>query len=162
MDVNAFYALFSTTCFALVGLWWNAVAARIKAFKDPRMKRDATGVYFSFLIPGMMGLGAQVTGSDTPLWRAVFVAGALIGLFVWIQIIRTSPKVENPGFFRRNRWIVLVLYALILLGSLGLDKMVSATGITPIQVEAVLLCLLVLAGHGLSWETLMEVTPATE
>ena len=162
MDVNAFYALFSTTCFALVGLWWNAVAARIKAFKDPRMKRDATGVYFSFLIPVMMGLGAQVTGAGNALWRAIFVIGALAGILVWVGIIRRAQPTDPPGFFRRNRWIVLVLYTLILLGSLGLDKMVSATGITPIQVEAVLLCLLVLAGHGLSWETLMEVTPATE
>lgn len=57
---------------------------------------------------------------------------------------------------------MIAIYALILAGSLGLDKMVASTGITPIQVEAFLMCLLVLAGHGLSWETLMEVTPAAE
>ena len=162
MDTNAFYALFSASCFALVGLWWNAVAARIKAFKEPRMKQNATGVYFSFLIPGMMGLGAQITGAENALWRAVFVIGALAGLAVWIRIIRRAQPADPPGFFRRNRWIVIALYALILLGSLGLDNMVAFTGITPLQMEAILLCLLVLAGHGLSWETLMEVTPATE
>lgn len=161
MDSNAFYALFSTTCFALVGLWWNAVSARPQAIKDPVMKRNATGVYFSFLIPGMMGLGAQVTGSDTPLWRAVFVVGAIIGIIVWVNIIRTSPKVEKPGFFRRNRWIVIVLYALILIGSFGVDKLVASTNLTPIQVEAFMMCLLVLTGHGMSWETLME-TPRGE
>lgn len=159
MDTNAFYALFSTTCFALVGLWWNAVAARPQAIKDTAMKRNATGVYFSFLIPGMMGLGAQVTGSDTPLWRAVFVIGAIVGIIAWVNIIRTSPKAETPGFFRRNRWIVIVLYVLILVGSFGLDKIALSMDLKPIQVEAFMMCLLVLTGHGMSWETLMETPP---
>ena len=26
MDVSTFYALFSATCFTLVGLWWNVVS----------------------------------------------------------------------------------------------------------------------------------------
>ena len=162
MDTNAFYALFSTTCFALVGLWWNAIAARPQAIKNPVMKRNATGVYFSFLIPGMMGLGAQVTGAGNTLWRAVFVAGAIIGILVWVRIIRASPTVENPGFFRRNRWIVVAIYALILVGSLGMDGIASAVGLKPIQVEAFMMCLLVLTGHGMSWETLMETPPGED
>ena len=162
MDTNAFYALFSTTCFALVGLWWNAVAARPRAIKDPAMKRNATGVYFSFLIPGMMGLGAQVSGSDSPLWRAVFVVGAIVGILVWVNMIRTSPKMEKPGFFRRNRWIVIVIYALILIGSFGLDKIALSMNLTPIQVEAFMMCLLVVTGHGMSWETLMETSPGED
>ncbi|MBI5935221.1 MAG: hypothetical protein HY867_16085 [Chloroflexi bacterium] len=163
MEPNAFYALFSTTCFALVGLWWNAVSARIKAFKEPRMKQNATGVYFSFLIPGMMGLGAQVAGAENAFWRVVFVAGAAIGIIVWVRIVRGADKPnETQGFFRRHRWVMIVLYALIALGSLGADRALAFTGVTPIQVEAFLMCLLVLAGHGLSWETLMEVTPPAE
>ncbi len=159
MDVNTFYALFSTTCFALVGLWWNAVAARIKAFKEPGLKQAATGVYFSFLIPGMMGLGAQIAGVDNAWWRAVFVLGALAGILVWVNIIRNAQKV-GTGFLRGKRWVVIALYTLILVGSLGADKMLLATGITPIQVEAVWLCLLVLAGHAMSWETLMVMSPS--
>jgi len=162
MDTNSFYALFSTTCFALVGLWWNAVAARPKAIKDPKMKQNASGVYFSFLIPGMMGLGAQVTGADTPLWRYVFIIGAVVGILVWVRILRTAPKTENPSFFRRNRWMVIVLYALILVGSFGLDKQLGIPNITPIQVEAFMMCLLVLAGHGMSWEILMETPPGDD
>lgn len=162
MDANAFYALFSTTCFALVGLWWNAVAARIKSFKETRMKKNATGVYFSFLIPGMMGLGAQVTGAENSLWRAVFVIGAIAGIFAWVNMIRNSPKTENPGFFHRNRWLVVALYAIILIGSLGMDKLALSLTIKPIQVEAFMMCLLVLAGHGMSWETLMMEIPPGE
>lgn len=161
MESNTFYALFSTTCFALVGLWWNAVAARIKAFKEPNLKQAATGVYFSFLIPGMMGLGAQIAGVDNAWWRAVFVLGALAGILVWVNIIRNAQKV-GTGFLRGKRWVVIALYALILIGSLGADKVLLATGITPIQVEAVWLCLLVLAGHAMSWETLMVMSPVSE
>lgn len=161
MDTNAFYALFSTTCFALVGLWWNAVAARIKAFKEPNLKQAATGVYFSFLIPGMMGLGAQIAGADNAWWRVVFVLGALAGILVWVNIVRNAQKV-GTGFLRGKRWVVIALYALILIGSLGADKALLATGITPIQVEAVWLCLLVLAGHAMSWETLMVMSPVNE
>ncbi|MFZ5855909.1 MAG: hypothetical protein ACOYZ6_03685 [Chloroflexota bacterium] len=160
MDTNTFYALFSTTCLALVGLWWNAVAGRIKAFKEPGMKQAATGVYFSFLIPGMMGLGAQIAGVDSTWWRAVFIVGALAGIIVWMNIIRNAQKI-GAGFLRGKRWIVIALYALILFGSLGADKLLSGTGITPIQVEAIWLCLLVLAGHAMSWETLM-VMPLPE
>ncbi|MBV6394529.1 MAG: hypothetical protein HFACDABA_00094 [Anaerolineales bacterium] len=159
MDPNAFYALFSTTCFALVGLWWNAVSARLKDFRETRIKQNATGVYFSFLIPGMMGLGAQVTGADTPLWRAVFVIGAIIGIFVWVNMIRSSPKATSPGFFHRNRWLVVALYVVILIGSFGMDKLALSLAIQPIQVEAFMMCLLVLTGHGISWEVLMETPP---
>jgi hypothetical protein len=163
MDTNAFYGLFSATCFALVGLWWNAVALRPKVIKNPAMKRDASGVYFSFLIPGMMGLGAQVTGADDQLWRWVFVAGAVIGALTWAFLIRSTPKKEeNPGFFRRNRWIVVALYLLILGGSLGMDKLVQGSSVTPLQVEAFMMCLLVLMGHGISWETLMSVPPGED
>ncbi len=159
MDTATFYALFSTTCFALVGLWWNAVAQRPQRIHDSHSKRSATGVYLSFLIPGMMGLGAQVTGADNPLWRGVFVVGAAIGLYVTAQAMRSGAQADaHLGFFNRNRWIVAVIYASILLGSLGLDYVATFAGFTPIQVEAGLMCLLVLAGHGLSWEVLMDTT----
>ena len=79
MDVNGFYALFSATCFTLVGLWWKVVEARPQWHKDEKMKTTAGGIYLSFLIPGLMGLGAQIMGADSPLWRAVFVIGAAFG-----------------------------------------------------------------------------------
>jgi hypothetical protein len=89
----------------------------------------------------------------------VFVIGAAAGLIVWVRIIRNARKAEHNGFLRGKRWIVVVLYALILIGSLGADKVLLATGIKPIQVEAVWLCLLVLVGHAMSWETLMVMSP---
>lgn len=161
MDTATFYALFSTTCFALVGLWWNAIALRPERVGNLRARRTATGVHLSFLIPGMMGLGAQVTGADNPLWRGVFVIGAAIGVYTTVQAMRVGGEDMRLGFFSRNRWMVVAVYGLILLGSLGLDYVVTFAGLTPIQLEAFFMCLLVLAGHGLSWEVLMD-TSSTE
>jgi len=156
MDTNNFYALFSATCFVLVGLWWNAVATRPQAVKNLVMQENAMGVYFSFLIPGMIGLGAQVAGSEGSLWRWVFAVGSVVGAMMWTQLIRSFPPKEGKiGFFRRNRWIVVVLYLVILGGSIGIDNLVMSLGITPSQFEGFMMCLLVLMGHGNSWEILM-------
>ncbi len=160
MDVNGFYALFSATCFTLVGLWWKVVEARPQWHKDEKMKTTAGGIYLSFLIPGLMGLGAQIMGADSPLWRAVFVIGAAFGMFYTTRILTKTKTAEKTGPFRRNRWIVIVIYALILIGSLGADKFIAIPNLTPIQIEAIFLCLLVLIGHGLAWEFLTE-TPST-
>jgi hypothetical protein len=107
-----------------------------------------------------MGLGAQVTGADTPLWRVIFVIGAAFGIIFTTRILGKTKTAEKTGPFRRNRWAVIVIYVLILLGSLGLDKLLAAF-ITPIQVEAFMMCLLILIGHGLAWEFLTETQPAS-
>lgn len=160
MDTNGFYALFSTTCFALVGLWWKVVEARPQWFKDEQMKTLTGGVYLSFLIPGLMGLGAQVTGAESTLWRAVFVVGAAFGIFYTTRILTKTKAAGRPGPFRRNRWIVILVYVLILVGSLGADKLFVISGITPIQIEAFFMCLLILIAHGLAWEFLTEAQAA--
>lgn len=156
MDVNGFYALFSATCFTLVGLWWKVVESRPQWFKDENMKIAAGGIYLSFLIPGLMGLGAQVTGADSPLWRGVFVIGAAFGMYFTTRVLTKTKTAGRSGPFRRNRWFVIVIYALILLGSLGADRLIAIPNLTPIQIEALFLCLLVLIGHGLAWEFLTE------
>jgi hypothetical protein len=161
MDANAFYGLFSATCFALVGLWWKVVESRPQWFKDDQMKSLAGGVYLSFLIPGLMGLGAQVAGSDTPLWRVVFVVGAALGMYYTWRLLAAAKTGDKVGIFRRNRWLAFLIYALILAGSLGLDKAL-ASFVAPIQVEAFLMCLLILLAHGLAWDFLTEAQVKTE
>ena len=79
MDVSTFYALFSTTCFTLTGLWWNVVRARKDWTSDPPMRRTIGGIYLSFLLPALMGLFAQVGGTESPLlWRMSFVVIAIV------------------------------------------------------------------------------------
>ena len=74
MDVTTFYALFSATCFTLLGLWWSVVQRHEAWLRDPEHRAVVGGVYLSFLLPALMGLFAQVGGTETPaIWRVSFV-----------------------------------------------------------------------------------------
>ena len=81
MDVSTFYALFSATCFTLTGLWWSVVEKHRDWLRIPAMRRRVGSVYLSFLLPALMGLFAQIGGSESPaFWRVSFVviAGAVL------------------------------------------------------------------------------------
>lgn len=156
MEPAQFYSLFSAACFGLVGLWWNVVQARKEWLKNPGQKSIAGSVYLSFLIPGLMGLGAQIAGSSALVWRLVFILGSAWGMVSTFQLMRQAKNIPNPGPFRRHRWLVTLIYAFILLGALGLDFLVTLVGLQPLQMEALWLCLLILLGHGLAWEFLTE------
>ncbi|MEP7333095.1 MAG: hypothetical protein ABI692_13505 [Terracoccus sp.] len=47
MNVSTFYALFSATCFTLVGLWWGVVQRDIRWVRDPAQRRAIVGVYLA-------------------------------------------------------------------------------------------------------------------
>ena len=66
MDVSTFYALFSATCFTLTGLWWGVVEKHRHWLRDPGMRRRVGSVYLAFLLPALMGLFAQIGGSESP------------------------------------------------------------------------------------------------
>jgi hypothetical protein len=151
MNTDAFYSIVSGICFALTGLWWTVVESRKDWIKDPQLRSLAGGVYASFLIPGVMSLGAQIGGDNKLVWRAVFVVAALLGMFFTFRLLSRIRRLPDPGFFARSRWVVIVIYVLVLV--LGLfPELASATGLKPIQVEAFLLCFIILTGHGLAWE----------
>jgi hypothetical protein len=151
MNTDAFYSIVTGICFALTGLWWTVVESRKDWIKDPQLRSLAGGVYASFLIPGVMSLGAQIGGDNKLVWRSVFVVAALLGMFFTFRLLSRIRKLPQPGFFARSRWIVIVIYLVVLV--LGLfPQLASKTGLTPIQVEAFLLCFIILAGHGLAWE----------
>ena len=96
MNVDTFYALFSATCFTLVGLWWNVVSSRSAWMTDPDLRRAVGGVYATFLIPAMMGLFAQVGGIEDPnVWRASFVVLALVGVASTLTLL-SRQRTEVP------------------------------------------------------------------
>jgi hypothetical protein len=149
MDISTFYALFSATCFALLGFWWNLLQGNPHWLRDPETRASVGGVYLSFLLPALMGLFAQVGGpGTTTIWRISFVVIALIGLVATLRALPRSRRSDIDD--TPNRIAAIVLYALI-----AVVGLVPETGklfdLTGIQVEAIVLILLVLLGHGLVW-----------
>jgi hypothetical protein len=151
MSFDNFYAILSGICFALSGLWWTVVEDRKDWLDDPKMRSLAGGVYASFLIPGVMSLGAQIGGDNKLVWRAVFGIAALVGMIFTTRLLARLSKTKQTGLFARSRWLVFLLYTLVLV--LGIyPELAAPSGLKPIQVEAFLLCIIILTGHGLAWE----------
>lgn len=151
MDVPTFYALFSTTCFTLTGLWWNVVRARPDWAADPAMRRTVGGIYLSFFLPALMGLFAQVGGTESPLvWRLSFVVLALVGGVAMLRLLARSGADRSPRAVVLSQAGAVLVYAVIaVVGAFpGLADLVGLEGI---QVEALLLITLVALGHALVW-----------
>lgn len=149
MDVSTFYALFSATCFALLGFWWNLLQANPLWLRDPARRSAVGGVYLSFLLPALMGLFAQVgTAGSTPVWRLSFVIVAVVGLVTTLRALPHSRRSDvDDG---RNRIAAVVLYALVAVVGV-FPEVAEWFDLTGIQGEAILLILLVVLAHGLVW-----------
>jgi hypothetical protein len=95
MNVDSFYQIVSGICFALTGLWWTVVEGRKDWITNQKMRGLAGGVYASFLIPGVMSLGAQIGGDNKIVWRSVFAVAAVVGMF-----FTTFSNQAKPGSLR--------------------------------------------------------------
>ena len=151
MDTNTFYAVTAATCFTLVGLWWSVVKSKPEWLKDEAARRLAGGVYASFLIPGLMSLAAQIGGTSPFVWQLVFIIAAGAGITFSSRLIQLTREANPKGAFSKNSWTVPLLYGLVLVFALfpGLARVI---GLAPLQMEALLLCLLILIAHALTWE----------
>jgi len=157
MNLEAFYSIVAGTCFALLGLWWTVVDSRRDLLKNDQVRVLAGGVYLSFLIPGAMSLGAQIGGENKLIWRSIFVIAAILGMYFTARLISATRSYGKPGFFRRNRWLVILLYFFVLLFG-AFPTLAAPLGLAPLQVESFLLTILVLLGHGLAWEFMVETS----
>ena len=157
MDVTTFYALFSATCFTLLGLWWTVVQRHEEWLRNAEQRAVVGGVYLSFLLPALMGLFAQVGGTETPaIWRVSFVGIAVVGGVSTVRLLRRSRTRAGPqGPLMRHQWVVVVVYALVAVIGAA-PELASPLQVAPIQAEAVLLILLVLIAHGLVWEFMVS------
>lgn len=148
MDIATFYALFSATCFTLVGLWWNVVQSHGDWMRDPAQRRVVGGVYLSFLLPAVMGLFAQVGGTGQPrIWRAAFVVLALVGCACTLRLL---ARTRGDGFVAWQQAGATLLYALIAVVG-AFPELAGHVGLRPIQAEALMLIALVVLGHALVW-----------
>jgi hypothetical protein len=151
MDTNTFYAVTAATCFTLVGLWWSVVKDKTEWFRNEAMRRLAGGVYASFLIPALMSLGAQIGGTNHLIWQAIFVVAAGAGIVFSSRLIQLTRAMNPGGAFSRNSWAVPLLYGFVLFFAL-FPNLARFIGLEPLQMEALLLCLLILIAHALTWE----------
>lgn len=152
MDVSTFYALFSATCFTLVGLWWTVVERNRAWLGDEVVRRRVGAVYLSFLLPALMGLFAQVGGTEVPLfWRSSFVVIATAGAIGTVRMLRAARQDRDAGAFSRFWWASAATYALIAVIGVA-PELAGSIGLTPLQAEATLLILLVALAHAVAWE----------
>jgi hypothetical protein len=149
--MEQFYEILSGICFALTGLWWMVVEGRKDWLDNRELRGLAGGVYASFLIPGVMSLGAQIGGDNKLIWRGVFIIAALLGMFFTLKLAASMNRMGKVGFFTQNRWIVFLLYIIVLVVG-ALPELFNWTGLKPIQIEAFVVSIIVLTGHGLAWE----------
>lgn len=151
MDVSTFYALFSATCFTLVGLWWNVVQGHPDWMRAPALRRVVGGIYLSFLLPALMGLFAQVGGTEQPqIWRASFVVVSVVGCVSTLRLLARGRSGGDSSELLWHRLGVAALYVLVAVVGAA-PEVAGAVNLRPIQAEALLLILLVVLGHGLVW-----------
>ena len=152
MNVSTFYALFSATCFTLVGLWWGVVQRNTGWVRDSVQRRAIGGVYLAFLLPALMGLFAQVGGTqEQVVWRLSFILIAAIGAVATLRLLASD---DAPGV-TSMRVCAVGIYVLVLI--IGVFPGLAAElGLRAIQAEALLLVLLVALGHALVWRFLVH------
>lgn len=149
--MEQFYEVLAGICFVLTGLWWTVVSGRKDWLENHELRNLAGGVYAAFLIPGVMSLGAQIGGENKLIWRAVFIIAALVGMYFTLRLTARLHVAGQVGFLTQNRWIIFLLYMIVLVVG-AVPELVSFTGLKAIQVEAFVVSILVLTGHGLAWE----------
>ncbi len=160
MDLSTFYAVVSATCFTLVGLWWSAVDRRRELLDSPETRRLVGGVYATFLLPGVMGLFAEVDPGKPGLWRPTFGLVALLGAWSTFRLIRADQHPGVHGPFRRHRWLVGVLYLVIVVLGVA-PELAQRVGLTGLQAAALVVVCLILLAHGLAWELLTTTDRTT-
>lgn len=152
MDVSTFYALFSATCFTLTGLWWAVIERHRHWLAEPAMRRRVGSVYVAFLLPALMGLFAQVGGTETPgFWRVGFVVLAAVGCVGTVRLLRAARDDPGSGAVARFWWGSVVVYAVIAVVGVA-PEVARPVGLSPLQAEATLLIVLVALAHALVWE----------
>lgn len=158
MDTGTFYATTSAVSFTLLGFWWVVVQFRHEEMTlDPGRRRLAFVVSLHFILPGLMSLGALLTGDAPLVWRLTFGLAGVAGM---TAVIVASRGIANPtgaiAAIGRYEWVALPLYAVLTLVAVRPDLVQSAVGLAPLQVEGVIMTLLVFLGIVFAWALFTE------
>ena len=120
----------------------------------------AYSVNLSFLVPGIMSLGAMVAGDIKIIWRLVFILASAFGIIAMLLLAVRSRSSGNLGanhsfFIRQGRWLTILLYTLVgVVAAVPSITGVLGANLKPLQVEGLLLTLLVFLGVSVAWDFL--------
>jgi hypothetical protein len=157
MNTDAFYQTVAGLCFTLLGLWWAVVQFRHDEWMaDIAHRRVAYSVHLSFLVPGIMSLGAMTMGDIKLIWRLVFISASVFGLAAMLFLIASGMPPLGGRLVPLGRWLTVLVYALIAIIAAAPNlTLLFAPELKPLQVEGQLLTLLVFLGASLAWSLLM-------
>jgi hypothetical protein len=152
MDVVAFYGIMAGLSFTLLGLWWVACLSR-REWVTGRLGRGmAYVVSMHFVLPGAMSLLALVAPELPAMWRITFTTAGVLGVMGTLLIVAQVRRraIRDVGVVVALQWVALPLYTLVAAVA-ALPEIVGWIGLTPIQVEATLLVILIVLGTQSAW-----------
>ena len=151
MDTATFYATTSAVSFTLLGFWWVVVQFRHDEMTgDPGRRRLAFVVSLHFILPGLMSLGALLTGDAPIVWRLTFGTAGIAGM---VAVVLASRGVTDPtgaiAAVGRYEWLALPLYAILTLVAFFPGLHPRHVQLMPLQVEGAVMTFLVVPRHRL-------------
>ena len=161
MDTATFYATTSAVSFTLLGFWWVVIQFRHEELThDAGRRRLAFVVSLHFVLPGIMSLGALLTGDAPVIWRLTFGMAGVAGM---AAVILASRGIKEPtgaiAAIGRWEWLALPLYAILTLVAINPELVRETFELQPLQVEGAVMTLLVLIGIMFAW--LLFTDPST-
>jgi len=161
MDTSTFYATTSAVSFTLLGFWWVVVQFRHDQMtREAGWRRLAFVVSLHFVLPGLMSLGALLTGDAPIIWRLTFGLAGVAGI---VAVVTASRGISNPtgaiATIGRYEWVALPLYVVLTLVAIRPDLVQEQVGLAPLQVEGAVMTLLVFLGIIFAWTLFTEPMP---
>ena len=154
MDQSAFYGVVAATNFTLLGLWWVAIKDRGDLGGGTRAgRRMAYLVSLQFVIPAAVSLLAQVAPEIADVWRAAFTVAGILGA-VGITMLAHQFALRTDA--RVLPWIfvcagVPLYLAVVVVAVWPGFADAGNLALTPIELEGLLLCLIVVLGVNEAW-----------
>ena len=153
MDTATFYATTSAVSFTLLGFWWVVVQFRHDQMTlDRGRRRLAFVVSLHFILPGLMSLGALLTGDAPIVWRLTFGTAGIAGM---VAVVVASRGIEDPtgaiASIGRFEWVAFPLYAILTLVAFRPEIVQDSIQLAPLQVEGVVMTFLVFLGIMFAW-----------
>lgn len=155
MELKDFYAVVSGINFTLLGLWWVAMRER-KELSDAAGRRLAYLVSLGFVVPGTIALLSQVAPDKPLLWRTSFAIAGLVGAFGMVLLANAIQTRLGASILANVlRAAAVPAYALVAIVAL-FPALAREIGLTPLQAEAILLCILIFLGVQAAWVVSMS------